>query len=194
MMRLNDEIKRFRVRMHRFEHIHTWSASLLDCYAIIDHSVSKAIRESEKQLACHEGCAICCYQPIPLSILECLGIKYYVQNMLDKKIREILLRKTKENNQLCLFNIEGSCVIYPLRPIACRRYLVCSHPCRIGEDPTVTRKDDMLIPSRVSLYQAIAMTLPFYGLQNKNHDQENIIKFYMKKNVILSSVYHNIVT
>ena len=62
----------------------------------------------------------------------------------------------------CIFLRGGRCSIYPVRPFACRRYLVFNRVCFIGEDPTVTRPQDMLNPPQKILFDALCLTRPVY--------------------------------
>ena len=194
MATLSDDVKSFRLQMSRYERSNMWLSLLLDCYAMIDFSVSKSIEQSEKKVACYKGCSVCCYQVIPLSTIECMGIKFYVQNILNQRFRSFLIKKFNEHKSICLFNIDDCCIVYSLRPIACRRYIVCSKPCEINEDPIVTRSSDVLESSREHLYCAIEMTLAFYKHQNIHlQDGEHIFDFYKRQNVKLSSVYESII-
>jgi hypothetical protein len=179
--------------MSHYERCHTWLSLLLDCYAIIDYSVHKSISQSDKKIVCHKGCSVCCYQTIPLSIIESIGIKFYVQTILTEESRLLLVKKFDEYNKICLFIVDDSCIIYPLRPISCRRYIVTSQCCSLNEDPTTTRPNDVLEPSREFLYQSIKITLPFYESQNIHLlENEHIFDFYKRQNVKLSSIYDKI--
>jgi len=62
----------------------------------------------------------------------------------------------------CRFMLGDSCAVYPVRPVACRRYLVLGQACAPGEDPTVTRPEQVLRPSRETMNAAYAATLPYY--------------------------------
>lgn len=62
----------------------------------------------------------------------------------------------------CPFLAENICRIYPLRPLACRRYLVLGPACAPGEDPTRTRPGDLLRPDPDLLSAALMRTLPWY--------------------------------
>ena len=193
-MTQNDPIEQFRFRIPEHERRHPWLSLLLDCYARIDYSVQQAISESNKKLACHKGCnSLCCCHTIPLSTFEVLGITFYTKTILDKKIHELLINKITKKNKMCLFNVDNCCTIYPLRSIACRRYIIASQCCTANEDPLATRRNDVLEPSREYLYRAIEVTLPFYLSQNIHpHAGEHIFNFYKRQNVVLSSVYDKI--
>jgi hypothetical protein len=189
-MTLSDDINPFRLEMPRYEHIHPWLSLLLDCYAVIDYSVDKQIFQSEKIIACHKGCSYCCYQTIPLSTIESLGIKFYISTILSEKFRQLLINKFNKKQNICLFNVDNCCIVYQLRPIACRRYIITSQCCQLNEDPTITRQDDVLYPSREYLYNAIEKIIPFYHFQNIHFlDNEHIFDFYKRQNVKLSSIY-----
>lgn len=199
MSALPENILPYRLHLQQYEDTIPWLPLLLDCYAVIDFSVAEAVRHAKKKPACHEGCISCCYHLIPLSTLECFGLKLYVHSMLNKEQQAILREKSEqrkklhEKNELCLFNVNGSCLVYPLRPIACRRYLVSSKPCAAGEDATITRSGDMLKPAREYLYMAIVRTLPFYETLNISRlENEPVFAFYNRQNVLLSSLYEKI--
>jgi hypothetical protein len=192
-MALNNKVKTFRLQMPRHERHRPWLSLLLDCYSIIDFSVEESIIQSEKNVACHKGCSECCHQIIPLSTIESAGIKFYVQTILTEKSRLSIIKKFNEHRQICLFNVNNCCIVYPLRPIACRRYIVTSQCCLYNEDPTITRQNDVLKPSREYLYRAIETTLPFYQSQNICiQNNEHIFEFYKRNNVKLSSIYNAI--
>lgn len=194
MNMLEKNVNKFRFNLYDYENIHSWLSLLLDSYAVVDFSVFTAIENSNKKIVCSKGCSACCYQVIPLSTIESIGIKFYIQNILHQEYRHYVLENFYNNKQICIFNIDDSCAIYPLRPIACRRYLICSKRCNINEDPTITRPTDIITPSREYLYRAIEMTLPFYKSQNIHiMDNEHIFNFYKRNNVKLSSIYEKLI-
>jgi len=180
--------------MPRYEREHKWLSLLLDCYSVIDFSVQNAIEQSEKTIACYKGCTSCCYHAIYLSTIEAIGIKFYFQSILDQQYRLFIIKNLNEHKSICIFNVENCCAVYKMRPITCRRYIVCSSSCKENEDPTITRPSDVLEPSRELLYHAIKITLPFYKSLNIHiQDNEHIFDFYKRSNVLLSSVYKNII-
>jgi hypothetical protein len=183
----------YRLRMPHYEQKHPWLPLLLDCYAVIDFSVAASISQSKKAPACYKGCSVCCRQKIPLSVIESLGIKFYVDNILHKHEYSQLIKNFNKSDRLCIFTIDNCCSVYPMRPIACRRYIITSQCCSFNEDALISRPDDVLEPSRDYLYQAIELTLPFYNYQSiHTGNSEDIFNFYKKQCVILSSIYSNI--
>jgi hypothetical protein len=187
---LNDDIKPFRLQLQCYERKHSWLSLLLDCYSIIDFSVDNLISKSDKRVACHKGCSICCHQIIPLSMIESIGIKFYIQEILTESDRSLLINDFSKHKSICLFNVDNCCLVYQMRPISCRRYIITSQCCQFEEDPTTTRPNDVLEPSREYLYQAISLILPFYKSQNICLDHnEHIFDFYKRQNINLSSIY-----
>lgn len=203
MQKLQKEIQPYRVQMKEHERTSPWLSMLFDCYAVIDLSVAKAVAKAEQKPVCHEGCTPCCQHIIPLSTLECLGLKWYVQTILSKENQTLLREKLQKrkngqvlptHGELCLFNCNGSCMVYPVRPIACRRFLVAGKACEMGEDTLTMRPQDMIKPAREYLYAAIAKTLPFYTAINiPRQEHEDIFTFYRRQNVILAEIYDKII-
>ena len=65
----------------------------------------------------------------------------------------------------CPFLVDGACAVYPMRPLACREYIVFNQPCRLGERPEQTRPLDVLPLARTAQLQAFTVLLPFYGVR-----------------------------
>ena len=187
------EAEVLRFNLARYERVHRWLPMLLDCYALVDYSVNRAVSLSDRKLSCRKGCSSCCAHAIPLSTLEAVGVSFYIHELLPPDIRAGLVRRLRTGVDTCLFNIDDVCVIYPMRPIACRRYLVTSRCCAPGENAALSRPEDILEPSREYLYAAVEMTLPFYpDGKHLPPDGKKAFEFYKKQNVLLSSVYATI--
>jgi len=138
-----------------------WMDIMCQVYGIVDASVSSAIIAQNKTPVCSKGCFFCCYQKIPLTVLEALAIKEY---LLTERTPRGMAHKAGEQQKSgpCPFLINGACSIYSVRPIACRRYIVFNNQCGRNEDPVKTRPDEVLKPSRKALAHALALTRPFY--------------------------------
>lgn len=144
---------------------------MLDACALVDLSVAEALdarRKTGHGPACKAGCAACCRQPIPVTPLESLAIEVWLQLHMPAPRRALLARQLEaaahQPPQLrdCPFLAENVCRIYPLRPLACRRYLVLGRACAPGEDPTRLRPGDLLRPDPAMLTAALMRTLPWY--------------------------------
>lgn len=93
-------------------------------------------------LACREGCAFCCLQPVALTIdelaelMEAVTRIYSPEEILDLKIRLEAWWSAFESavpagtasveppkfRRMCPLNREGSCSVYEARPITCRTF------------------------------------------------------------------------
>ncbi|MBM4135203.1 MAG: hypothetical protein FJ241_00005 [Nitrospira sp.] len=83
--------------------------------------------------------------------------------------REILKSQLKNytENDPCPFLIEDACSVHPMRPIACRQFIVFGNPCVDGEGPYYTRREDVLSPIKGYVGKAFFIMLPFYGIEKK---------------------------
>lgn len=141
-----------------------WFRHLFGAYTFLDATLCDELKRSARNPACRSGCGECCSQPIPLTAAEALGIRHYLAK-LPAGDRPFLTPKesgTIKVTWTCLFLRDGLCTVYPVRPFACRRYLVFTKPCARGEDPIRTRPQDVHRPSERALLQALNMTLPVY--------------------------------
>lgn len=148
-------------------------AMLLDAFAVVDSSVAQAIAHRGQNPACGLNCHQCCMQPIPATPLEILGLRMFMQPDLAPELEpEVRLALTAGFAQFkgdvanlgaaCPFLYKGRCTVYPVRPLACRRFIVFGAPCAQGEDPTQTRPKQMLHPGQEFLQAALRLTLPWY--------------------------------
>ncbi len=143
--------------------------------------------------ACRKGCHGCCHQPVPVTPPEILGLRLYARELMPPAVRSALASRAAaaDSGFSCRFLLAGACGAYPVRPIACRRYIVLGRPCAEGEDASVTRPGDMLRPSRPALNQALALTLPLYAAENPPGPMpgpEAAFAFCSARGVLLSDV------
>jgi Fe-S-cluster containining protein len=154
-----------------------WLSLLLDAYAVVDKGITIAVSREKRKLrkrpACSEGCDTCCRYntDIPTYPLELAGLTWYaMEKILEpdrSSLREQLLVQGK--NLPCPFRISSTCAVYPVRPIACRQFIVFGKPCSAGEDPYYTRRGDVLTPIQDFTDQAVFIMLPFYGITLDYH-------------------------
>lgn len=155
----------------------SWLTVLLDSYAICDEEMEREISDEEKKrdtkVACKKGCYFCCLnQDVPVTPPESLGISWYVSEVLEPSVRERLRERLKDQAQTigCPFLKDGACVIYPVRPLACRLFIIYRIQCRAeDEDPFFTRPEDMH-PTNPDRNLRIAMRFldsPVYNLSTK---------------------------
>jgi Fe-S-cluster containining protein len=90
---------------------------------------------------CHEGCAFCCHQAVLASNHEVLLIWQFIAEELEPQQKNRFRKRAGEKHDRtsgmtameflhyihpCPFLQDGSCRIYPVRPMACRCYLSSS--------------------------------------------------------------------
>lgn len=162
------DAQRFRYNNRRFERMPGMSL-LLDAYALVDCGVAESIALQKEPPACGPGCCYCCIQPIPATPLEILALRLFAELELPPSRRDALKaafalfhRERTTLGGACPFLLEGCCGAYPVRPIACRRYVVFGQPCKAGEDATQTRPADVLHPRQDVMQAALRLTLPWY--------------------------------
>ncbi len=154
---------------------HPWLSILLDAYYIIDKGIADAIRieaKKRRKVACAKGCASCCstHRDIPVYPLELVGISWYVIEKITGTKRDLLKKQLQFyiQNEPCPFLIDNACSVHPLRPIACRQFIVFDRRCTEGEDPYYTRREDVLSPIKSYTDKAFFIMLPFYGVENES--------------------------
>jgi uncharacterized protein len=156
------------------EAVHQWLPLLLDACFIFDRGVSEALRtelRKGRKVACGKGCAKCCrtHETIPVYPLELVGLSWYVTEKLKGQAREEVRRNLEQYREKdpCPFLVDESCSVHPLRPAACRQFIVFDRACRENEDPYYTRRSDVLIPLRKYVDKAFFVMLPFYGITDQ---------------------------
>lgn len=142
-----------------------WLTALLDAYAVLDAGVALAMAADGRSVACRAGCCACCAQPIPASTLEVLGLKWFAMERLGARERRDLGRTLRQAlGAGCPFLAGGVCLVYPVRPLACREYVMRGRPCRRGERPERTRPGDVLPLPAAAQQEAFSLLLPGYGV------------------------------
>lgn len=150
------------------EEKYDWLPMLLDAYKIADDGTAKCLKASGKGSPCSKGCYACCLNPsVPINPIEIAGISWYcaekITGQLRKKLKQKLLKHNDDSLE-CLFLIEGSCSIYPLRPLACRQFYVFGEKCKPFEDILKTRPQDILRFDRKYAKKVAMKILPFFEI------------------------------
>ena len=113
-------------------------------YRLID-SLLDAFRNrvtaSGSQIDCRRGCSWCCYQQVLVNPAEMLLITDYIGRNFNDKMKKAILQRAIEKDEKvkslpaeealqqkipCPLLLDGTCSIYPVRPMACRIYLSSS--------------------------------------------------------------------
>ncbi len=174
---------RYRVSFPAMGQQPPWFEALLDAYAFLDAAMNAEVAAGDRSPACGEGCDACCRQPIPATLAEIMGIQRYL-----KAYPYGGRGGGAGTAEHCRFLADGRCSVYPVRPFACRRYIVFSKPCVPGEDATVSRPSDVLAPSRGILLHALRMTLPLYRMLGIAADEDAAMDFFAARMVLLHTV------
>jgi Fe-S-cluster containining protein len=124
--------------------------------------VFSELASAGQPISCKRGCAHCCYQAVPISVVEAEFLAEWIRTLpidqqqeLARRFRETVLKlsaadlteslahmvwnsPTEATFNLaldylyqripCPFLEDGACSIYPIRPFACREFLVTSSP------------------------------------------------------------------
>ena len=141
---------------------YAWLKAVIDAYYISDTHIETHIAEKSITPACHKGCHACCLKPtVPFTEPELLAISWYVSEVLEGDARpRVKLRLVEHEQRLeCPFLIDRECSIYPVRPLACRQFLVKFKACDIGEDVGITRPNDIIHFPREKVARPVAMRL-----------------------------------
>lgn len=124
--------------------------------------------EGYPEIACHKGCATCCTLRVTATAPEILLIARYIRWAEFPEIHMNLAKRVAKANQLtqgldeaqrvklrrpCPFILRGVCVIYPVRPLACR-----GHACydkRACIEAALGRIDQIPISEPHSLFRSL---------------------------------------
>ncbi|MDC0336113.1 YkgJ family cysteine cluster protein [Pseudodesulfovibrio sp.] len=155
-----------------------WLAMLMDAYAIIDRGVSRTqlLDESEHgfRAACSKGCSACCHQVIPVTSLELAGIAWFIHHKIDPLDRHAVIGSIdKYSGSIpCPMLLDDCCAVYPVRPMACRQFIVYEQACSMGESVIVTRPDHLMEMDKAISRQADRSMLPFYGFHTQEEQEQ----------------------
>lgn len=130
--------------------VHTVLAQAFDCF----HGNVALFDEEEPPLACHRGCAACCTLRVTATTPEVLLVAEFLRRVtpallargvdLVGQLRAADARTRGRGEvarvglrQRCAFVAQGVCVIYAVRPLACRGH--ASHDARACADAAAGR-------------------------------------------------------
>ena len=160
----------------------TKHAILSVVYAVIDELMKETAKE--QKLSCRKGCAFCCKMNVDVSPLEIdLIIDYCKENNLPINQEYLKLQSSIPKHELgftpilsaCTFlSKENTCTIYPVRPVACRKYVVITP----SEQCDVMKYPDAQIGAWVDLNAEI-LASAVNSLQNT--DVDSLPKMLLKK-------------
>ncbi len=135
-------------------------AAIRQLYDSVDDLLDSFIQRSAldgRPAECKKGCSWCCHQVVYAVTHEFLYLHDHLQKNFKEEIRNRILDRARENVLLtrqkskkeelqvstpCPFLESGSCMVYGVRPMACRIYLSSSESaCKKEHDETDTGND-----------------------------------------------------
>lgn len=183
---LSPEVERLRLRFPKHEQVHPWLGLLLDALACIDAGTAAAfagLSPDAPPIACEAGCSLCCENNhlIPVTPLEVAGLTWFCLESLKGETKRSVARNLgKRDRRGCPFLVAKRCAIYPLRPIACRRFIVFGQTCQAGEDVWVSRRHDVLTPIPHYKAEADRRMLPYYGVSEPQAIETALKQEYLR--------------
>lgn len=136
-----------------------WDA-LEDIYQSFDHETA-ALRRGA---ACASGCAYCCTDAgrIDCTTLEGLRIRNRIAKVprprrisLQKALKRDRQKREAGKPSPCPFLMKtGSCLIYPVRPFACRR-IYSLHRCSREQPPVLSRRAMAMAENTIAALQRL---------------------------------------
>jgi len=116
--------------------------------AKIYSSFANGTKAYTDQGACQKGCGFCCTDAgsIDMTTLEGLQIQHAInalprarQTVLNKALAKNIRKREKQETHPCPFLLKNrACMIYQVRPFACRR-IYSNHVCTRENPPQVSR-------------------------------------------------------
>ena len=137
-------------------------------------------RDFQPELACREGCDMCCYPPVSATVPEVANIVAYLLtqvseeeflrlegrvNEVAEEIKYLSGPERSACNIACPYLKGGRCSVYPVRPLACRGFN--SNDRSVCEEVFSNPQDPPMVPAFVPLIvtaQGMKEGL-FHGLQ-----------------------------
>jgi hypothetical protein len=133
-----------------------------EVYRFTDELITGCIQKGPG-LACQKGCHWCCFLWVKVTPLEVLSIHEYAYTHLTpgeiSALRQRLAQtmqvagggvsdQTAWSHGLCPLNVDGACLVYPARPVACR----CYHSLKPADCIASLEKDDSPLSIRRDLF------------------------------------------
>jgi len=162
-----------------------------EIYRFTDEIMRGSLRKGAKP-SCKKRCYWCCFLMVKATPLEVACVADDLHNRLDPGELSVLIRKMEDfigkirvsgnGQELCPLNIQGDCMVYPVRPIACRTY----HSLNVMECKTSMGKDGGSVTVRrdisglsIGINAGLAEGLRMVGLQSRQLDLVSGLRILM---------------
>lgn len=92
--------------------------------AKVDAKVMLTMAQHPKQFACTKGCHSCCLPGLTVNAVEAEALASYVASspQLAAAVTQLVADHPHAGQRCALLTAEGSCAVYPARPIVCRSH------------------------------------------------------------------------
>ena len=186
-----------RIKFPEHEKKYVWLRMLLNAYHAnnlgVYNELKIEVKKRKEKIACHNGCHECCLKyDVPVCQIELAGISWFVsETIVDRVLREKIKSQMTDHrsNLQCPFLVDGSCSIYPVRPIACREYFVFGTPCQKNEDAIRTRPESVWGPSRNVARKTALKILPYFGFDTNSEINQAFENGFIHNNSISMHEY-----
>lgn len=168
-----------------------WLKPLIKAYEIINKGVSEGLSLRKKHgsvPACQKGCSHCCEtQPIPLTSFEVAGLAWYLIEHTHglKRLRLAENLMNVDPSKGCPMVLDNACAVYPMRPIACRQYVIFGKSCGIHEEPLDTRPNEVFHPSIQVAHEAFGHLLPYYNIAGREARDKALKEHFIQNKALL---------
>jgi Fe-S-cluster containining protein len=155
-----------------------WMPSLIKAQAIMDSGVRLAVRQESLLRgagpACGNSCGECCSsRRAEATAVEMAGALWSLRrgaSESEAKALDQFMAPAEPVSRGCPFFVDGACAVYSMRFLSCRQLVVFGRSCSPNEDPTRTRRADLLTPLRLHAYKAYSLLLPHLGVSTPPSD------------------------
>jgi Fe-S-cluster containining protein len=175
------------------------SAGVRQLYYNVDLLIDAFIQRCEAEnihVDCHMGCQWCCHQAVFASTHEMIVLADYLEKRFSPKVLDEVKEKARAKEQHmavlspaetlktsfpCPLLRKGSCMVYPVRPMACRIYLSsneksCYAKFQRPDDPDILPAlFDFTLKAGRQLNGGFASALRQEGLDIQEHRIEHIL-------------------
>ena len=101
-------------------------------------SLTEFAEKNNQRIDCKKGCEWCCHQPVFALDYEMEYLNEFIHSNFDETSRNEIKKRAEQKNQKlgmlrenvlldtkfpCALLVNGACIAYPARPMACRIYL-----------------------------------------------------------------------
>lgn len=135
----NEIVFMIQARVAYFEWMYahgTPSEFLKAFYESFDETMAETLARDKGGVSCKKGCHFCCRQSVTIFKIEAEVIAEYCKehdisipkNYLEEQLKHGWREVAVTEVGWCTFLKEGKCSIYPVRPLACRKYYVGTPP------------------------------------------------------------------